>query len=345
MSKKIWRGGMIGAGAWSDIQLRAWAGVENAEIVALCDRHPERRDPLAEQFKIPQMFDNFETMLNQADLDFVDICTRPYSHSALTKLAAKRGLPVLCQKPFCENLAEAQEVVEYCRQNSVPLMVNENFRWQAWFRQAKEVLESGALGQPFFARIHRRNRLTLPEFDHRQSYFVEMPRLVVYEMGTHYLDTFRYLFGEPDSLFARLHHVSPYVVGEDVQLLTLSYPGLTALVNHSWASVPVPGLDDSEEKPGVASPRLEIDGTAGTLTLNCDGSMHLYTDTTHQEWQFSADTGPKSHIAAQQHFIDCLESGAEFETSGAETLKTMALVYAAYHSAAEAIPVESTFLL
>lgn len=42
MRERIWRGGMIGAGCWSEIQLTAWANVDNAEIVALCDRHPER---------------------------------------------------------------------------------------------------------------------------------------------------------------------------------------------------------------------------------------------------------------------------------------------------------------
>ena len=90
MPKKIWRGGMIGAGAWSEIQLNAWVGVEYGEIVALCDRHPERRDPIVKQFGIPQAFDDFETMLDETDLDFVDICTRPYSHAALTRIAAKR---------------------------------------------------------------------------------------------------------------------------------------------------------------------------------------------------------------------------------------------------------------
>ena len=49
MTEKKWRVGMIGAGAWSDIQLTAWAGVENAEVVALADRHPERRDPASIQ--------------------------------------------------------------------------------------------------------------------------------------------------------------------------------------------------------------------------------------------------------------------------------------------------------
>jgi predicted dehydrogenase len=336
MSKKIWRGGMIGAGAWSEIQLTAWNGVVDAEIVALTDRHPERRNPVVQRYNIPQAFDDFEAMLDQAELDFVDICTRPYSHALLTKLAAERGLPVLCQKPFCENLEEATKIVEFCDQAGARLMILENFRWQAWYRQAKAVLESGALGKPFFARLHKRSRMTLPRFENRQAYLAEMPRFAVYEMGVHYLDTFRFLFGEPDSVYARTHHISPYVKGEDVQFITMGYRDLTCLINHSWASVPVPTVDKPEEEDDIAPPpRLEVDGTGGTLILLADGSMHLYSDSDHQQWQFSWDTRSESRIAVQQHFIDCLDSGADFETSGAETLKTMALVYACYLSAEE----------
>lgn len=336
MSRKIWRGGMIGAGAWSEIQLTAWAGVRNARIVALCDRHPERRDPVARRFDIPQTYDDVETMLERAGLDFVDICTRPYSHAPLARLAADRGLPVLCQKPFCTTLAEARAVVEHCRQAGGRLMINENYRWQAWYRQVKDLLRAGAVGEPFFARLHTRTRLTLPTFDHAQSYLAEMPRLIVYEMGTHFLDTFRFLFGQPETVYARLHRISPEVVGEDVQLLALGYPGLTALVEHSWASVPVPNLDAPPGPQAQAPPpRLEIDGPQGTLALTADGVLRLATDAGQQQWRFSADVRPESRVAAQQHFIDCLDSGAPFETGGAETLETMRLVYAAYLSAEE----------
>lgn len=345
MSKREWRGGMIGAGAWSEVQLTAWASVKNAEIVALCDRHPERRGPIVERFRIPQAFDDFETMLNQAEIDFVDICTRPYSHAALTRLAAERGLPVLCQKPFCTSLDEAREVVEFCDRVGTRLMVNENYRWQAWYRKAKEVIDSGMLGQPFLAALHKRSRLTLPRFEHYQAYMADMPRLIAYEMGVHYLDTFRYLFGEPETIFTRLHHVSPYGQGEDVQLTMLDYEKLTCLINHSWASVPVPGLDRSEGNRGIAPPRLEIDGSEGTLVLACDGSLLLVRDGDRQQWQFTQDTVPESHVAAQQHFIDCLESGTQFETSGSETLKTMALVYACYRSAEEGRVVDPKALI
>jgi predicted dehydrogenase len=215
-------------------------------------------------------------------------------------------------------------------------MINENFRWQAWYRQAKEMLASGALGAPFLARLTERTRFTLPSFSHPQAYLAEMPRLAVYELGVHFLDTFRFLFGEPETIFARLHHVSPHVKGEDVQLITLGYRHMTALIQHSWASVPVPMVDTSPELHDYPPPpRLEIEGTEGTLILQADSSMRLYTDSGQKEWLFSRNARPEGHIAAQQHFINCLNQGAEFETSGLETLKTMALVYAAYLSAEE----------
>jgi predicted dehydrogenase len=349
MSKKMWRGGMVGAGAWSEVQLTAWAGVPNAEIVALTDRHPDRRDPVVQRFKIPDTFDDFETMLDEAELDFVDICVRPYSHAPLTMLAAEQGLSVLCQKPFCQSLEEAQEVVTFSDQAGARLMINENWRWQAWYRKCKELLDSGAIGEPFLGKIFQRTRSTLPHGfkDHPQAYFADMPRLALYELGVHYLDTLRYIFGDPDTVYARLHRISPYIQGEDVELVILGYETLTCYIDNSWASVQVPGMDISEgaQSGGLLS-RLEIDGTEGTLAMKADGSLHALTDKEHQRWEFSAQhTKPESHIAAQQHFIDCLETGAEFETSGAETLKTMALVYAAYLSAEEGRVVDPNELL
>jgi D-apiose dehydrogenase len=333
---KVWRGGMIGAGAWSEIQLTAWMGVMNANIVALCDRHPERLNPVVQRFGIPHAYDDYETMMDEVELDFVDICTRPYSHPLLVRLAAKRGLPILCQKPFCNNLDEAREADEFCRKAGVRLMINENFRWQAWYRKAKELMDLGELGVPFLAMVHKRARISLPEFDHPQTYLAEMPQLIVLEVGVHYIDTFRFLFGEPDTIFARLHHISPHMKGEDVQLITLSYQGFTGVINLSWASIPVPGLDRPKDERGTdAPPRMEIEGTKGTLILKCDGSLDLFTDNEQKKWNFYKDTIPKSRITTQQHFINSLERDVEFETSGTETLKTMSLVYSCYLSARE----------
>jgi hypothetical protein len=66
--KKIWRGAMVGAGAWSEPQLAAWNGVKNACIV-------ERRRPVVSRIRVGQEFDDVEAMLDQSNLDFVDIRT------------------------------------------------------------------------------------------------------------------------------------------------------------------------------------------------------------------------------------------------------------------------------
>jgi predicted dehydrogenase len=76
-----------------------------------------------------------------------------------------------------------------------------------------------------------------------------------------------------------------------------------------------------------------VEGTEGTAVVNQDGSLVLYTESGEQRWQFGEDTIPQSFVATQQHFIDCLRSGEEPETSGPKTLKTMALVFGAYQSA------------
>lgn len=333
MSTKILVGGMIGAGAWSEVQLNAWDRVSGAQIIALTDRHPERLKPIVEKWNIAQAYNDFERMLDEAQLDFVDICTRPYSHAKLIKLAADRRIPVLCQKPFCQSLAEAREVVDYCRQRAVPLMVNENFRWQDWHRKMKELLDRGAVGKPFLAAVHQRHRLTLPRFNHSQGYFADMPRLLLYEVGTHLLDVSRYLFGEPETVYTRLHHISPEVAGEDVQVITLGYPQMSVVIYDSWASVPDPDFDRPADDRRWYPRRFEIDGTLGTISLRVDGAIHLFKDDGRQSWDCPPDSMPRSHVAGQQHFIDCLQSGAEFETSGADNLKTMALVYACYRSA------------
>ena len=340
-SAEIMRGGLVGAGVWSAVQLSAWTRVRGAEIVALCDRHPERSGAIASRFGITRTYQRVEDMLQAERLDFIDICTRPASHASLIASVSRTGLPILCQKPFCANLEEASATEALARRAGVRIMINENWRWQAWHRQARSCLDSGILGVPFLARIHKRVRMTLPDFTHPQAYLAGMPRLVVYEMGVHYLDTFRFLFGDPQRVYARLHHVSPHVRGEDVQVILLEYPAMTALIQTSWASVPIEGLDTPALSNGEPSPSLlEIDGTAGTLALTVDRRLLVRTDQGEQRWDFSSTPLALSRVAAQQHFADCVRSGTQFETTAADNLRTMALVYGAYESATTGHPVD-----
>jgi len=333
MSDDLLRGGMVGAGVWSENQLDAWQKVSGAKISALCDRIPDRLEQVANRFEIHQRYTDPGEMIARENLDFLDICVRPASHAQLIRLAVLHRLPVICQKPFCTSLTEAVAVVQTCNRADARLMINENFRWQPWYRKVREILDSGIIGEPFFVKIEERARTTLPHFDHPQAYLAEMPNLILYEMGVHYLDTLRFLFGMPAAITARLHHISPLMQGEDVQVILLDYPHLTAVIESSWVSVPIPGIDAPADGSPALISRLEVDGSQGTLSLAVDGTLSLYTDRGDKTWHFSPDTEADGRRATLQHFIDCLHDGCPFETGGSDNLETMALVWAGYRSA------------
>lgn len=334
MIKQKLLGGMIGAGAWSSLQLNAWKKVQGAEIISICDRHPEKLSRLIYKYNIQHTFNSFEDMVNDPEIDFFDICTRPYSHANLINIARKRGKPILCQKPFCTSLEEAKKVVNWCKTDGIRLMINENYRWQSTFRKAKEILNNKLLGKPFYAKIYSHISLTHPKFDltkaNDQAYLADMPQLILYELGIHFLDTFRFLFGEPKSVYANLHKVSQKVKGEDVQIIILNYKDLTCIADLSWASFPL--IKNKQELPF-----LQIEGDLGTLYFARNGQLYLNTEFKKYHWNMSNTRNIKSRdlyaaIATQQHFINSIKKGNDFETSGEDYINTMRLVYSCYKS-------------
>jgi len=323
------RGAMIGCGYISEQQLWAWQQVQGADIVAVCDLDEEKAQRRVAEFDIPAVYTDYRRMLDEEKLDFVDIATQPSTHLEMTRAGAGRGLHVLCQKPIAATIVEAEQMIAACEEAGVRFMVNENGRHQAWNRQLKQLLDEGALGTVHNARFVGRWRSTLPTPNFEgQAFFQHMPRLIVYEAGIHTLDTARYLFGEARRIYARMARVSPHIAGEDMAVILLDFEsGLTCLLDSNWYAIPQPG------PRGITWGTTLVEGTEGTAVVNQDGSLVLYTESGEQRWQFGEDTIPQSFVATQQHFIDCLRSGEEPETSGPKTLKTMALVFGAYQSA------------
>lgn len=324
------RGGLIGCGYISEQQLWAWEQIPDAEIVAVCDIDPTKAHRRAEAFQIERTFTDYEQMLDDLDLDFVDIATRPALHLKMVAAAAARGVHVLCQKPMAATMEEAQQMVRICREQGVRLMVNENYRHQAWFRHIRALLDAGRLGTPHYARFHGRWRSTLPIPDFEgQGYFGEMPRLIIYEMGVHLYDTARYLFGEAASIYADLHRVSPHIAGEDMAVTVVRFATVTFLVDLNWFAV-------TQDTAGeTAHGTFVVEGSEGTACLTPDGRLRLDTASGAEEWSFPEDTVDQSFVATQQQFVDTVRTGRAAETSGSETLRTMALVFGAYRSARE----------
>jgi predicted dehydrogenase len=329
IGEMTWRGAIIGCGYISQRQLWAWKQIKQAQIVAVCDLDEDRARQRAREFGIRAVHTDFRRLLRDPGLDFVDIATRPDTHPELVAAAAARGLHVLCQKPIAVSMEDALKMVAVCQKTGVTLMVNENARHQAWFRLIKVLLANGSLGKAYYARFEMRRRTSYPTVNFGdQPYFRKMTKLLVFEMGVHFLDIARYLFGEATAVYAQLRRISPHIAGEDMAVLMVDFPGLTCLVDTSWCSV-------TKQGPTVAWGPVRVEGTKGTVCLGEDGVLTLYTDADQRSWTFDENTYAQSFVATQRHFIECLSEGLPPETSGKETLKTMALVFAAYRSGQE----------
>src|ERR1700682_546939 len=109
--RKPLRIGLIGAGMVSRHHLIAWAAIaDQAEVVAVADPSRDNAARRATEFGIGQIYADAEAMLGATELDAVDIAAPRQLHAPLVRLAAKRRLPVLCQKPLAPNLQQAIEL-------------------------------------------------------------------------------------------------------------------------------------------------------------------------------------------------------------------------------------------
>jgi predicted dehydrogenase len=342
---------MVGTGYWAEVQLRAWKQTENAEIIALCGRDDHRLYDRAKQFGISKTYINDEEMIDKEEFDFLDICVRPYNHLKLVRMGVAKGVPILCQKPLADTMEECQEIVDVCQDADIRLMVNENMRWQPWFVKLKNIIDEGIIGKPFSAIVQSAPPLTRAEGlkTHGQQFFWEMPKLIIYELGVHFIDTARYLFGDPTSIYSKTRTIAP-IAGEDlaVSIIEFGANGVVMVLKNTWAAVPVPGLEVTSEPwawNGEFWGGIVVQGTGGSAIVKPEGRLEVYHDHHSQSWQFPEDALWESLHKAQDHFIRCLESGDPFVTSGEDTLKTMAATFGAYESAETGLPVNPLDLI
>lgn len=330
MTRRL-RGVGIGAGYFAKFQYEAWSRIPEVEIVAVCDQGEEKARAMQEQFSIAKRYTSWTQMLDEAAPDFVDIITPPPVHEEMCAYAAKRGIHVICQKPLAPTFEEAERIVNTVRSAGVRFMVHENWRWQPWYRKIKEIRLAGTIGE--FTHIHVLTRLGDGWGDRayldRQPFFRDYPRLLIYETGVHFIDTFRYLLGEVKSVYANLRRLNPVIKGEDAGQLLLRFEnGATAIWDANRYN------ETESANPRYTFGEIRIDATGGHLTMDAESNLRIKklgcaaenVDYPRENRNFAGDCV----YALQRHFVDCMLSGREFESNGDDYLKTLRVVFDAY---------------
>ena len=328
------KGVCVGAGYFSHFQYEAWTRIPEVDITAMCNSNQQRADVVMNTYGIQKHYTDYVEMLEKEQPDFVDIITPPGTHYDMTTEAIKRGIHVICQKPLAPDIEGAQAIKKLVKNHDCRFMVHENWRFQPWYREIKQLLLNEEIGEKIFNisfRMRMGDGWGEQAYLDRQPYFRDYPRLLIYETGVHFIDTYRYLFGEIKDVYASLRRLNPVIAGEDAGFVHFNFAsgtqGIFDANRYNETNFKVPRYTFGE---------LLIEGQHGTIRLYADGKMtiqhlgkqeqnHTYL---HEDKNFAGDCV----YACQRHFIEHLLTGMPFETNIFEYMKTLAVQEAIYES-------------
>ncbi len=339
------KGVCVGAGYFSHFQYEAWQRIPEVTITAMCNRNAERAKAIMDKFGIAHHYTDYREMLEKEKPDFVDIITPPPTHLEMCRTAAGMGIHVICQKPLAPTLDEARQIVASTNEAGVRFMVHENWRFQPWYREIKRLLDDGAVGEKIHVMSFR-SRMGdgwgAEAYLNRQPYFRDYPRLLVYENGVHFIDTYRYLGDEIRRVYAVLKKLNPVIAGEDFGVVVFHFEsGATGLWDANRYN------ESNTPNPRYTFGEFLVDADGGSIRLYNDGRLTIQKlgepeedhEYQHEDRNFCSDCC----YTTQRHFIDRMLDGKPFETDGANYLRTLAVQDAVYESAAKGRPVDVVY--
>jgi predicted dehydrogenase len=331
VNTKILKVAIAGAGMISWHHLTGWRKVDDrAKVVAVCDPDVAKATQRAHEFGIPKVYSDAEALFAHEAIHALDVASPRDTHAAWVDAAAARGIDVLCQKPLTPTFGESEALV---RRSSgrIRLMAHENWRFRPWYRELHRWIADGDLGDVLLARMSMIGSGMLPDAAgrraalERQPFMQHEPRLMLAEVLIHHLDVMRFLCGPLTVLSSRTAHVLADVKGETLAAVSLE--------TERGAPVDVVGTMAAPGYPSRPPDRLEIVGTRASAVFD-DWTLQLH-GAEPRSITYDRDEGYQASFdGVIAHFVECLQSGAAFETDAEENLATLRIVEDAYAAAA-----------
>ncbi|MBR5516101.1 MAG: Gfo/Idh/MocA family oxidoreductase [Clostridia bacterium] len=160
MSKKVLKCALVGCGYIGYQHLNAFLDCKNTELVALCNKEPQRLESLQKKFGIEKGFTDYKEMIKAIpDLDMVSICLPNKLHSPVTVDFLEAGINVLCEKPMAVSYEDAKKMIEAEERSSAKLMIVQNQRFYPVSQIMKRLNDEGRFGEIYHIRTGWRRPL------------------------------------------------------------------------------------------------------------------------------------------------------------------------------------------
>jgi myo-inositol 2-dehydrogenase / D-chiro-inositol 1-dehydrogenase len=340
--------GIIGSQFEADIHAESFRILpDEAEVVAVASPTPGNAERFAQKHRLPRWFTDYRQMLAEPDLELITIAAPNALHAQMTIDAARAGKHVVCEKPLCMKLEEADLMIETCQQHGVLLMYAEELFFTPKYVKAKQMADEGAFGRVYLVKQCEKH------FGPHAPWFWDVDRSgggVFMDMGCHGIAFCYWFLGRP-RIKNVLCHMGTYVHadktrGEDDSICILDFEnGAKGLIENSWA------------RRGGMEDRVEVYGDGGVTyaDLHMGNALPTYSEhgygyavekaPTTRGWTYPVFEELWNYGFPQEmhHFARCVRGKEMPQATGEDGRVVLETLLAGYQSAGIAAAVQLPF--
>lgn len=315
--------GLIGAGGIAGAHVAGYRrNPETVTFAAVADPVRENAEKRRGDDEAVRIYSDYRDMIAAGGLDAVDICLPHHLHADAVIAAADAGLHVLCEKPLCLTLEEADAIASAVERTGVTVMCAHNQLFLPAVAAAKELVDSGALGRVYEVRTTDSfyNDFTVESMGWRAHAATSGGGELI-DTGYHPLYLLQHLAGgAPTEVGAMLsRHRLEFMEGEDSAQVLVRYDnGVVGHVTTSWAYQPAVGT----EKFSLVGEKGSLSSDGTTLVSWVRGEEPV-TTTFEPVHEFAAEVA---------HFAECVREGRRPIQTHVEGIDVLGVILAAYES-------------
>ena len=330
--------GIIGSGFEADIHAASMGMVpDEIELTAVASPTVGHAAALAKRYNIPRVFTDYRKMLAEKDIEMVTITAPNSLHAQMTFDIAAVGKHVVCEKPLCMTMDEADEMIEVCRKKGVLLLYAEELFFTPKYVKAKEMADQGAFGKVYLVKQSEKH------FGPHAEWFWDVRRSgggVFMDMGCHGVAFCYWFLGRP-KIKSVLCHMATHVhadktQGEDDSICILEFEGgAVGLVEDSWA------------RRGGMQDRIEVYGEDGSTVadLHMGNALPTYSEygygyavekapsTQGWSWPVFEELWNYGFPQEMRHFARCVRGKEQPQSTGEDGRVVQEILFAGYQSA------------
>ncbi len=332
-AEKILKVCLIGCGRAGMIHARNYKNkIENARITAVADAVEEAAKAAAEELGVEKCFSDYKEILSDPEIDAVIVVAPTNLHKQIVIDCAAAGKHIFCEKPMAMTVEECDEMIAACDRHKVKLQIGFMRRFDASFREAKRLVEEGAIGE--LVQIHSNTRG--PSKPRPWMYDIKKSNGILAEVNSHDIDAVRWMAG---SDIETVYAVAGNFRNPEAEA---DYPDYydSVLMSGTLKSGVHFCIDGAAYVQYGYDSRMELIGTKGKIQVGRSEKEHVHCTTVEQgtatpfvnSWM---TLFIDAYLAEDISFINAVLNDTPVEVSGVDGRMAVAAVEAGNRSITE----------